>query len=62
MEGLCMLVIEDITPEQIAAVLSLLPEEDNTPRHISWDDDFNERGGEDAGRKAMPAVGGCGED
>lgn len=56
MEGLCMLVIEDITPEQIAAVLSLLPEEDNTPRHISWDDDFNERGGEDAGRKAMPVI------
>lgn len=46
MEGLCMLVIEDITPEQIAAVFSqLLPEEDNAPRHISWDNDFNERGG-----------------
>ena len=41
-----MLVIEDITPEQIAAVFSqLLPEEDNAPRHISWDNDFNERGG-----------------
>ena len=57
-----MLVIEDITPEQIAAILRLLPEEDNTPHSLNWDDAFAGGGEEDAGRKAMPAVGGCGED
>ena len=57
-----MLVIEDITPELVAAILRLLPEEDNTPHSLNWDDAFAGGGEEDAGRKAMPAVGGCGED
>lgn len=43
MEGLCMLVLEDITPEMIAAVFSrLLPGGEIHP--LDWEKDFGENG------------------
>lgn len=57
MEGLCLLVVEDVTPELLAAIFRLLPDEEVH----TLNDDFNERGGWNDGRKAMPVIDGCGK-